>query len=307
MQISTRRWIAFGALLLSIGVLLNQWALADAETLIFEHDGVERDAIIYTPDNLPDGLVPAVIVLHGGNGDAQGTRRLTGFDDVADDNGFIVVYPNGIDNQWNDGREGIAEADDVGAISALIDRLIADYAVDPARIYATGISNGGFMSFRLGCELSDRIAAIAPVTATLSETMAERCEPTAPMAVLLMNGTDDPLVPYNGGYVSVLGAERGAIRSTDETMAFWVDQNGCEPTVAQVALPNLARFDGTRAYRSDYTDCAAPVTLIRIDGGGHTWPGGLQYLPRAVIGRVSRDIDGSEVIWDFFAGVTRAD
>ncbi|MCP5065805.1 MAG: hypothetical protein GY946_04500, partial [bacterium] len=156
-------------------------------------------------------------------------------------------------------------------------------------------------------ELSDRIAAIAPVTANLSTVMSRKT-PRAPTPVMILNGTKDPLVPYNGGQVRVLGRDRGSILSTNATVAWWRRHNHCSATPTRVALPDRSPRDGTRVYVDKYTDCpaGAPVVLVRIEGGGHTWPGGWQYLPRLVVGRVSRDIDGTQLVFDFFARHKRA-
>ncbi len=272
---------------------------SDTQTVIV--NGIEREFIIYVPSSV-EQQPAVVVVLHGGSSRADGIRRLTDFDDLADEHGFIAVYPYGINQQWNDGREGISDADDLAFFDILFDTLIRDYEVDSERIYVTGISNGGFMSMRLACARSERVKAVAVVTATLPESVL--CQPEMPVGMLIMNGTDDPLVPYDGGEVAVLGTQRGEVRSTDDAIAFWVEHNRCADTSDEIALPNNALFDGTRVYRTTYNTCDAPVALYRVSGGGHTWPGGGQYLPRSVIGRASRDIDASAVIWQFFAGAT---
>jgi polyhydroxybutyrate depolymerase len=159
------------------------------------------------------------------------------------------------------------------------------------------------MSFRLACELSDHIAGIAPVTATLSEDLAPTCQPEAPVKLLLINGTTDPLVPYDGGMVTLPPDDipRGQVRSTTNTMQFWADHNQCDPEPVMMELPNTNKRDDTRPQQTTYTNCLKPVQLITIVNGGHTWPGGVQYMPIFVVGRTSRDIDASQVIWDFFA------
>jgi polyhydroxybutyrate depolymerase len=246
-----------------------------------------------------------LIVLHGGGGTAEGMIRFTGFNQIADANGFIVVYPDGLDKSWNDGRvyrRAPLVTDDVAYISALIDHLQAGQNIDPTRIFATGISNGGFMSYRLACELSDKITGIAPVTANLSVDLEASCAPSQPVKMLIINGTDDPLVPYDGGEVALPGGiGRGKIRSTAATLDFWAAHNGCGGDRVIVDEPNRALFDRTRLQSTTLVGCDAPVKLFTVINGGHTWPGGSQYLPVGLVGRTSRDMDASQIIWEFFA------
>jgi polyhydroxybutyrate depolymerase len=252
---------------------------------------------------------PLLIVLHGGGGNGQGMIKLTGFNAVADENNFIVVYPDGFEKHWNDGRAvqsysaQTQNIDDVGFISALIDHLSGEYNIDAKRVYATGISNGAFMSNRLGCELSNKIAAIAPVAGNMPANIAPVCAPTRPISALIINGTEDPLVPWSGGYAHFGQVKLGEILSVEETVKIWVDNDKCpsSPIVAQ--LPDKDPSDGTTVSTETYKGCAdgAEVVLYKVEGGGHTWPGGLQYLPRLIIGRTSRDFNASEVIWQFFS------
>jgi polyhydroxybutyrate depolymerase len=229
-----------------------------------------------------------------------------GLNPVADREGFIVAYPDGVDKQWNDGREIFAAAniDDVGFLSTLIDHIARRYNIDPGRVYATGISNGGLMSFRLACDLSEKVTAVAAVTAALSDDLLRHCSPSQPVSVLLINGTQDPLVPWGGGQIKVGRQERGTVISTPDSIQFWVTQNHCwgPPNVSWEPDVNLK--DGTRVRREAYEGCrdGTEVVLYAVEGGGHTWPGGQQYLPKSLIGRTSRDIDANELIWHFFEG-----
>ncbi len=283
-------------LLAALFVLVHVFPLR-AQAQQIEVNGVLREYRLHVPRRL-SSPAPLLIVLHGGGGNARQIERFTGFSRLADREGFMVVYPQGINRQWNDGRsfEDSGTADDVGFIAALIDHLVAAQSVDPARVYATGISNGGFMSYRLGCQLSDRIAGIAPVAATLSEDLAADCAPLRPLPVMMVNGTADPLVPYDGGVVSLPGGRsRGQIRSAEVTAAFWAAHNGCDSTPLQAPLP-----DGSTVEISQYDGCDAPVVLYTIRNGGHTWPGAAQYLPVRLIGGTNRDMNATEAIWSFF-------
>jgi polyhydroxybutyrate depolymerase len=251
-----------------------------------------------------DGVkaLPLMLALHGHGGDGQGMQGLTHLNTIADEHGFIVVYPDGYQKSWADGR-GVTEADqagvnDVGFLSALIDALAGQYKVDRSRVYVTGISNGGFMSERLACDLSNKIAAIATVAAPMPVGLAARCAPGRPVPYLLMQGTADPLVPAQGG--TVLG-ERGTVLSVSATIQQWVALDGCPSPPATGNEPNTAN-DGTSVSYQIYSGCrnASAVALYLVEGGGHTWPGGFQYLPVSLVGKTSRDIDAGEVIWTFF-------
>jgi len=280
-------------------------------TRAIEAGGLRRTFVLHLPPSFPSGAAaPLVFVLHGGGGTGRRMERLTGFSDLADRHGFIAVYPDAFERNWNDGRddpnirsqaEGI---DDVGFISAVITQLSKEYPVDPRRVFSTGISNGGFMSQMLAARLSARIAAVAPVAAGMAPAVAASLRPSTPVSVLVMNGTEDPLVPYGGGPVA---RNRGETISTEEIIRKWAAANRCTGNPVTMLLPDTDPADGTRATKTSYTTCAqhSVVVLYRIEGGGHTWPGGPQYLPRALVGRVSRDLNASEVIWQFFAAHPR--
>ena len=275
------------------------------------HDELKRHYILYQPvfKNAHSGARPLLMVLHGGGGTNRGMLRLTQnrFNTLADQDGFFVVYPQGIDKSWNDGRtDKISGAhrqgiDDVGFLGALIDHLIDRYPIDERRIFVTGISNGGLMSYRLGCSLPDKIRAIAPVTAQIPVAITPLCRSESAVSLVVFNGTEDPLVPYNGGQIKVLRRQRGAVLSTDETIRIWRQKNRCTAKARIAHLQDTAD-DGTRVTKIEYDRCQADakVVLFRIEGGGHTWPGGRQYLPVGVIGLTSRDINACDEIWDFF-------
>ncbi|MFI5184285.1 MAG: alpha/beta hydrolase family esterase, partial [Vicinamibacteria bacterium] len=220
----------------------------------------------------------------------------------------VVAYPEGANRGWNDGRtapavEARTAVDDVGFISALIDRLVRDERIDPGRVYVTGISNGGIFSYRLACDLSDKVVAIAPVAANMPSPVTE-CHPRRAVAVLAMNGTLDPLVPFDGGTVGgALLRSRGEVVSTAASARFWVEQERCAPKPETASLPDLDATDGTTVRRESYRGCSgrAEVVVYTIEGGGHTWPGGSQYLSPRIVGAVSRDVDASSLILEFFA------
>ncbi len=275
------------------------------------HDGRERYYILHQPSGQTShpGKRPLLLVLHGGGGTNQNMLRLTDsrFNALADRDGFYVVYPQGIDKSWNDGRpDNISGAhrkgiDDVGFLQALIADLSTRYPIDERRIFVTGISNGGLMSFQLACSQPDTIRAIAPVTAQIPVAITPLCTADSTVSLAVFNGTEDPLVPYNGGQIKAFRRKRGAVLSTDETIRIWRQKNRCSPQATTTQLADRAD-DGTRVTKIEYDLCEdeSKVVLYRIDGGGHTWPDGLQYLPEWLVGRTTRDINGCDEIWGFF-------
>jgi len=257
--------------------------------------GVERSYVYQVPKNLK-GAAPLLIALHGGTGQGRGMAQLSKFAILADDLGFIAVFPDGLERRWNDGRAGFSDADDMGFLSALIDRFSTRYRVDQRRIYATGISNGGMMSFRLACELPQRIAAIGVIAANLSRALEEHCRDGPALPVMMIRGTEDKLMPWAGG--EIIGG-RGAVLSAPATAALFANRIG-SPIETVEPLPSFANADPTRVKRHRWKLGSGPeVVLYEVEGGGHTWPGGAQYLPELVIGRTSRQIDASREIAEF--------
>ncbi|MGA3213083.1 MAG: PHB depolymerase family esterase, partial [Terriglobales bacterium] len=184
--------------------------------------GITREYLLHVPGSLPaDKLAPLVMVFHGGLGRGRGMPEFTHFDRVADEHGFIVAYPYGVNGHWNDTR-GFSSADDVGFARALIADVQHSYRADSKRVYASGISNGGFFSNRLACELADQIAAIAVVAATMPEKLVPDCKPVLPMSVMFIQGTNDPLVPINGGQVA---RNRGVAISLSDAAKFWIERD----------------------------------------------------------------------------------
>lgn len=301
--------IALSTVFMAAGCGHPQARAAENTTMTLEYGGLQRQYIIHYPAHRPQGLMPAVLAFHGGGGTARNMASAFGFDKLADDNGFIAVYPDGYEKSWNDGRgddtnASAARIDDVGFVAAVIDRIIAGDSVDPARVYATGMSNGAMFTETLGCRLSGKLAAIAPVAGPLPQTAQSDCAPSHPMPVLEMHGTSDPIVPYDGGVVRVTSGRHGPgaspVLSVDATQQLWRTKDSCD-AVTTTALPQRGE-DGT-SVTVQSSDCAngTKVQLYSIADGGHIWPGGSQYLPQALVGKVSHQFDASEVIWQFFA------
>jgi polyhydroxybutyrate depolymerase len=266
-------------------------------------DGVKREYIVHLPPNFTSQKkLPLVLVFHGGGGTAQNSIQFYGMNAIADTANFIVVYPNGIKKGWNDGREVKKHSqDDIGFIRQLLQRLSQDYPVDEQRIFSTGISNGGFFSFTLALRLPDKFRAIAPVCATIAKDIFDTYRPSKPISLLLINGTEDPLVPYEGGKVGGKLMSRGQCAGTSETIARFLQINQCKSNATQSPMPNADVNDGCTATRFVYScDNGQAVQQIKINGGGHTWPGGKHYLGKRLVGRTCRDFSATIEVWNFF-------
>lgn len=276
---------------------------ASAETRTLLHDGRERSYIAEFPASAAPA--PAIIVLHGGRGSGRQVQRYTDFDLTG--RGFVELYPDGIDSHWNDGRAALDGAplgsvDDVGFLLAMIDSLAAEGRVDPARVFVTGISNGGAMSQRLICHVPGRIAGAAIVA--MNFPVGLDCPPGQPVPVLFLLGSADPLVPWGGGRVAPgRDIDRGSVRPAEETLGFYAARNGCAG-MAETTLPDADPGDGIRILFREGRGCAAPFGAFIAEGGGHTWPGArdVRLLAR-IVGPTARDISATAEISAFFAAL----
>jgi len=298
----------------------------DAQERVTVND-VARTYVVHLPKGYDEQQhYPVVILLHGVNQDAEEMARLTHFNDQADKDSIIAVYPNALRGRWNIGvaeprmyrgpyrrpgvwgpgyppppprprrEEGPARpATDVQFLSQMLDKLASKYSVDTRRIYATGVGGGGFMAMRVGCNMADRIAAIAPVAASMPKTM--NCIPSRPVAMLLMNGTDDPILPYGGGRYK---AGLFQVLSAEDTAKEWARQNRCAEKPAQTKLPALQKgAKDTKVYIYDGCEEGSQVALYSVKDGGHTWPGGEQYMTEKEVGKTSVALNANETIWSF--------
>jgi polyhydroxybutyrate depolymerase len=264
--------------------------------------GVERSLNIFVPpdyDAEGDPL-PLVLLLHGAGGTGAGLANITNFNELAATENIIVAYPDGYRGGWNDARPDTRTLpiDDVRVLSLMIDFLLDELHIDPTRVYAAGYSMGGMMSFRLGCQLGDKIAAVASVASTFPAYQLDSCLFTEPVPVLVIQGTEDTVIPV-GGYRDRYGNRM--MMSVDETMRYWSETNGCATGVRVQFLPDVDPDDGTRVRRSIYENCEGGVgtELLLITGGGHTWPGH-PFTASVEVGGTSMDIDANAEIWRFF-------
>ena len=259
-----------------------------------EVDGRTRTYFVHLPPGY-DGhtALPVVLVLHGATESPEGVERLSGMSAEADKKNFIAVYPRGTGREnpaslptWNSGNccgyAQLNHVDDVGFFRALLDKLEKDYAVDPKRVFVTGISNGGMMSYRLACEMSDKIAAAAPVEG--AQNVA--CRPSNPVSVIIFHGTTDHLVPMNGGSTPFQIGPKRSDTPVADAVVFWVKEDGCAATPAH---------EETAELRTDkYAGCneGTAVELYAVQGGHHIWPGASMS---------GNSVPATEFIWSFFA------
>jgi polyhydroxybutyrate depolymerase len=300
-----RSWTMAALLLFSTATMADKSA---DKLQSLTHDGQQRSFLVH--DFSSGHTASLVIVLHGGGGNALNVAEQTGFDRVAQREKLIVVYPNGSGRRkdklltWNAGHCCAYalqhKIDDVGFISALIDHLLANYPIDPARVYVTGLSNGGMMTHRIGYMLSDKVAAIAPVIAAL---FGDEPQPTQPVPTLIINGAVDETVPANGGTLGATSSSRPLLRHMLANAAdrpvlpalaqvdYWAKTNGCQYTTSS---------QQRNALWIQHTDCRrdADVQFYSVSNNGHAWPGGT--APRDGAAKPVTDFDASEVIWAFF-------
>ncbi len=267
-----------------------------AISISVQSGGRKRSSLLHIPDKY-DPASGAMLVLnfHGFTSAGWQQALLSRMSQESDQRGFIVAYPEGVSMSWNAGDCcGVAwtdGVDDLKFVRDLLDAIEAEWCIDKKRIFATGMSNGGFFAHRLACSLSDRIAAVAPVAGVLG-IEPNTCTPYRPMPILDIHGSSDGIVPYGGGTPLVPQLGVGLVfRSVPETIEFWRKKNGCSTFEQEI----FAKGDA-RCVR--YPDCQAGVGTVhcRIDGGGHTWPGGLA-IPA---GKTSSDLSATTTMLDFF-------
>jgi len=320
---------------------------------------VERAYVVHLPKGYDqERKYPVVILLHGMNQDADDMERLTHFNDLADKDSIIAVYPSALHGRWNvgvrpeaqrmgmgpggrrrggypgggypgggggypgggypgggggyprrgggypgGGRPGgqrpaenrAAPADDIEFLHQMLDQMAGKFSVDTTRIYATGLSEGGFMAMKAGCSLSDRIAAIAPVGAAMPKTMI--CLPSRPVPVVMINGTSDPVVPYGGGTEHNLEVK---VISVEDTAKAWAKIDRCTEKPSQTKLPAREK-GGMETKVETYDGCHEGVQVVSfsVKGAGNTWPGGEQYQVEKQVGKTSQDLNANETIWSF--------
>lgn len=304
--ISRRNWL----LVLTGLAALCAGHPAQADTI--DVNGTTRSFTAQFPGRKP---APLVIVLHGNSQSGADMAARTAWRDVARREQVGVVFPDGLNRAWADLRPNAKRAlrappdgtDDVAFIAKLVEKFVSEGRADPRRAYVTGVSNGGAMTMTLLCARADLFAAAASVIFNLTDDMANACHPARPVPLLMMNGTADPLIPYQGGRGSSFFA-KGGFWSTEQTLRFWRRVNGCDlQDAGSRDLPDRDPADRSTVTRiSSRCPPARDVVLYRVNGGGHRMPGRFAdaRFVRAVnfmLGPQNHDIDGADAIWAFFS------
>ncbi|WCL50597.1 alpha/beta hydrolase family esterase [Leptospira sp. GIMC2001] len=249
---------------------------------------------------------PLILIYHGGGGSAEGMIGLDSAEllEYVDKSGYAIAYMRGIGNSWNDLREDpIGEAhkqniDDVTFTKDMISYLAKQYSLDIKQVYVAGISNGGMFALRLACEIPEQFVSIVSITSNLPINAEDKCTNTRRTNLTVINGTADPIVPFNGGVVSLFNKERGAILSTTDTMNHFRKIYQCSSSQSNIDLNKLFSNDPTSIQWKSWDCQSKQLNLIEIINGGHTWPGGSSYMPEFVIGKVSRELNASRLIGD---------
>ncbi len=274
-------------------------------------DGRQREYHIHLPPTYSGAKsLPVLFALHGGGGNFNNTVKQYNLDGLADKNGFIVVYPNAIGKSWTmqgfstRAKGNDSTVDDVHFIASILDTVIKYYKGDSSLVFTTGISRGGEFSLYLADKLSSRITAIAPVCASVPKEFLKTYSFKHLTPVLLINGTADPLIPYNGGFGKYLKTDEPGegfdMASTDDLAAKISSLDSCNLSYKTYTMPDNDPDDGCTATKDKLYCSDWNVEFIKVENGGHTWPGGKQYLPKFIIGKVCRDFNAEDEIFDFF-------
>ncbi len=312
----TKEFIAqvFLKTLFSVFLLcLAFFAGGQTTTMSFQHGGLNRTAQVFVPAGAqPSDSLPLVLVLHGFTQSGTTMLNSAGFNALAQQYRAVIAYPNGVNAGWNtqSGMPGASTADDVGYLLTLADSIRSRWGTRYHRLFSCGFSAGGFMSYRLACERPDRFEAVASVAGTMSTTAFAACQgpplqPAYRVRLMHIHGTSDAVVNYSGGNGNV---------SADQCVLAWVNRSICPTSPVITTLPNTNAGDGSTVEQNMYSPCAplgpvgsasagipGRVVLLKVQGGGHTWPG--ITTPLFGLGIVNQDILASARIMDFFLGV----
>jgi polyhydroxybutyrate depolymerase len=277
----------------------------------------KRRTLLFDPRVCLDGETldterPLLIAFHGGSGQAEQMEKLTGFMALGGEQNFFVAYPQGINRGWNDGRDlpHRREIDDVEFIVKLVQYLCESFPIDRQRVFACGISNGGFFAQYLAVRAPGLIAAVASVAATVHEPMFNGEPPSEPVAIMFVVGKDDPVVPFCGGDIELARKKAGRVVRFDLGLNYWIAANHADSHCVETVLPLLNDEDGTRVVKRVFSVSetqklqAKPLVVCIVEGGGHAWPLGWQYYREKFIGKTSTQFETSSEIVRFFLDQT---
>ncbi len=272
------------------------------------HQEKKRRFILHLPKSYGGKEVPLIIFLHGAGGNSEVSQSFTNFNQVSNDNGFIVAYPQGFFEKspnsfvWAAARGLPADSagiDDVGFIDKLVTNLKGQYKINAKKIYLCGFSNGGFLTQRIAFEKNQQFAAFGSLGATMSQNKYGSGDPGRAIPMMFVLGSSDPLVPYNGG---IAGASTTLpIVGIEKAVSFWVTNNNCQTTIPSIDLPNKSMDDNSTVTLYEYTNgnCNSKVIFYKINGGGHTWPG-VKLTKQSPRGETNLDISAGQELWVFF-------
>ena len=279
------------------------------ENGVLVHQGHDRQWLSYVPASKTN-RPPLLLFFRGSGADGAMARSGTfySFDVLAERHGFVVVYPTGYENHWNGCRKAATYSanrqniDDVGYIRNVVAEMVDRYDVDPDRVFAAGMSNGGHMVYRLAFEAPDLLAGAASVMANLPTPANSGCRASGePVPMLILTGTEDAINPYQGGEVEVYGESRGAVQSALDSARYWAGLAGYQDEGQSRIWPESSPDDGTSIESLSWNASGQPaVTLVTVKGGGHTFPHPVYSGPR-ILGRSSHEVDAAELVWSFFS------
>lgn len=272
-------------------------AQAASGRLRFESGGQARTAFVIERERLKRQPRPTVIILQSTGGAVLRTRRNLGFEEAIRSQGVAVVYPDPVEGRWD-----LTGSRDVQALRDLVRKLVDQRISDRRRVYLLGVSSGGMLAMRAGCENADGLTAIASVIATMPQSLAAACKPSRPLPFILMAGTADTLIPYGGGQANLRDFKE-PVASAEATLAPFKAAAGCGDIMARTTLADRDPNDGSRVVIDTFKDCKAPIELVRVEGGGHSIPGRGRGTERDPTGPHNNDVEGARLVVDFFRRV----
>ena len=282
---------------LAAGVVANS-AFAASGRIVLDMDGVKRSAVIVEHSRLKRVRRPVIIVLHGSKGDGARIRRNLGLDEMVENTGTVLVFPDAFEGRWS--LSAGAKSDDPAFFRAIISRLNGQGVIDPKRVFIVGVSTGGILALQIACKEPENYTGFATVLANMPAGLARTCVPSRPVPLLMVNGTADPRLPYKGGTATNLD-QVDQVASTDDTLGVFAKAAACGAKLPEISFPNRNPKSGSRAFLDKYEGCKVPVELVRIEGGGHTIPGRWSGTDSgAAVGAHNVDVDTAKLIFDFF-------
>ena len=285
-------WLAFTG--------LSSSALAAAGRVTIVSGGIPRTAILVEHQRLKQGRRPVVIILRGGRAKGARLRRTFGFEEMARWSGTVLVYPQPLSGHWPD-APGPEANRDLAFIHDLIAKFVAGGIANPGKIFLVGISTGGMMALRLACDPKISLAGLATLSASLPADLADACKPAHPLPLLMIAGTEDPVIPFRGGQANLPHGKAALVVSVETTLGLFGKAAGCTAGMTTIILPEKDSHGGTRAYLDKLNNCTVPVELVRIEGGGHALPGpSSEAGPGPEQGLISGDVNSAKLVWDFF-------